>query len=259
MEKVVIIIPIYKKTLTDLERRLVCHNVKILSKHKIVFLIPRDLDLEILSDQIPIMNHEKIYVSDNWLGCKNGIAGYNEMLLSENFYALFEDFEYILICQIDAYIFRDELLDWCNKNYDYIGAPWPRKPKYDFPVMKIYHKIRQRMHRRRKGFIRQNLLGRVGNGGLSLRNVMNHRIACIRYKEKVNELLKRDHHHHNEDVFWALVPKNFKYPRYSEAMHFSIDTNPAYCLKHIDNKLPFGCHGLTKPEIWKFWENILKI
>ena len=39
---------------------------------------------------------------------------------------------------------RDELLDWCNKNYDYIGAPWVKKE-------------------------RDNILLKTGNGGFSLR------------------------------------------------------------------------------------------
>ena len=30
----------------------------------------------------------------------------------------------MLIYQLDAYVFKDELLNWANKGYDYIGAPW---------------------------------------------------------------------------------------------------------------------------------------
>lgn len=55
-------------------------------------------------------------VSDTWLGVRNGIAGYNQMMLSREFYQLFNDTEYLLICHTDAWIFRDELEDWCKKD-----------------------------------------------------------------------------------------------------------------------------------------------
>ena len=35
----------------------------------------------------------------------------------------------LLIYQTFLGIVRDELLDWCNKNYDYIGAPWVKKER----------------------------------------------------------------------------------------------------------------------------------
>lgn len=44
-------------------------------------------------------------------------------MLSVNFYRSFKEYEFMLIYQLDSYVFRDELLDWCEKDYDYIGAP----------------------------------------------------------------------------------------------------------------------------------------
>jgi hypothetical protein len=51
------------------------------------------------------------------------IEGYNELLLSASFYERFLDTKYILIYQLDAFVFKDELQEWCDKGYDYI-APW---------------------------------------------------------------------------------------------------------------------------------------
>ena len=46
------------------------------------------------------------------------------LMLSPFFYESFLDFKYVLIHQLDVFIFKDELNYWCNQNYDYIGAPW---------------------------------------------------------------------------------------------------------------------------------------
>lgn len=45
-------------------------------------------------------------------------------MLTKEFYLRFRQWEYLLIYQLDAYVFQDELMDWCNKGYDYIGAPF---------------------------------------------------------------------------------------------------------------------------------------
>lgn len=66
-----------------------------------------------------------------------GIAGYNRLMMSPEFYETFAQWEYILIYQTDAWVFSDRLSEWCSKGYDYIGAPWIPKPKY----RKLYYRI----------------------------------------------------------------------------------------------------------------------
>ncbi|MEW6718188.1 MAG: DUF5672 family protein [Chloroflexota bacterium] len=78
------------------------------------------------------------------------IASYSKLLLSPKFYAAFINFNYILIYQLDCLVFSDQLEEWCGAGYDYIGAPLFRDKAN--PA---------------KGF------SRVGNGGLSLRRVLD--------------------------------------------------------------------------------------
>jgi hypothetical protein len=65
--------------------------------------------------------------------------------LSEEFYQAFTDFEFMLIYQLDAFVFRDELADWCRSGYEYIGAPWLRDRDFtswkDETVFNIKKKI----------------------------------------------------------------------------------------------------------------------
>ncbi len=74
--------------------------------------------------------------------------GYNRLLLTEEFYRAFSEYEYILIYQLDCLVFASNLEEWCRRGWDYVGAPWLTDT--GDPA---------------KGF------STVGNGGLSLRRV----------------------------------------------------------------------------------------
>jgi len=49
---------------------------------------------------------------------------YNRLLMSACFYRSFRRFPHILVCQLDCLVFRDELEDWCAKDFDYVGSLW---------------------------------------------------------------------------------------------------------------------------------------
>lgn len=69
-------------------------------------------------------------------------------------YKAFAKYEYMLIAQLDAVCFRDDLDEWCGKDYDYVGAPWCHLCK---------HVCRTDQYRSEEKL--------VGNGGLSLRKI----------------------------------------------------------------------------------------
>ena len=49
---------------------------------------------------------------------------YSRLLTMAGFYECFKRYEYMLVAQLDAWVFSDRLDFWCGKGYDYIGAPW---------------------------------------------------------------------------------------------------------------------------------------
>lgn len=257
MEKnlVKVVIPIYRESLDTKESASLMQTVRQLSHYPTVLLKPQGLDISKITNNLPAL--ELVEVSDEWLGRKNGIQGYNRMMLSEQFYNLFSDSEYILICHTDAWIFRDELHQWCNKGYDCIAAPWVRRSLYNMPIIKQYMALRAYFASRDGKPTRQTLYGKVGNGGLSLRKVESFRKACADNSSMIEHFNSSQHHLYNEDVFWATVPQNFIYPTQEEALKFAFDTNPAYCYKLCNNKLPFGCHSWTKPKMYKFWKKFI--
>ena len=84
--KVKVVIPIHRETLTPHERRSLRHNLEQLRRYPVAILCPEGMPLPAEAAGL-----ETVRVSDEWLGPRNGIAGYNRMMLSRAFYDLFAD------------------------------------------------------------------------------------------------------------------------------------------------------------------------
>lgn len=111
-----VIIPVYTTRLNRFEALTLQNNYQKLQNHPIVLVAPEGLDPSNLLNLYPRCQVETF--SPDYF---NSISSYNRLMMSEEFYRRFSDVDYILICQTDAYIFRDELAEWCEKGYDYVG------------------------------------------------------------------------------------------------------------------------------------------
>lgn len=246
-----IVIPIYKTELSDDEFASLNQCVKLLGEFPIVFIQPKSLDSSSISFNGLI--HSETF-DDSYF---KSVMSYNSLLLSSNFYERFEDSEYILIYQLDAYVFKNDLKKWCSKDYDYIGAPWLASPE-------SYIKKTSRLFYSKKKKERESIFFKVGNGGFSLRRVSKSIKIANHLKKEIKENLERDENDFwvMEDVFWSIkVPEyfpHFKIPDYKEAISFAIDRKPEIGLKLNNNNLPFGCHGFNKPKVVSFWKNFIK-
>lgn len=248
---VTVVIPIYKTNLSVTEKVSLQQCVKILGEYDLVFAQPESLDSTVLNieekfriEQFPDRYFKTLY-------------GYNELMLSYEFYQRFSDKKYMLLYQLDAFVFRDELKEWCDKGYDYIGAPWiASKETFVKKVLMLFDSKKKKE--------RSKIFFKVGNGGFSLRNIEKSIKITQELKELIKSNLLRDKKDFliMEDIFWSLiVPKHypdFKIPEYKEALGFAIDRKPAIALSLNNNELPFGCHGFDKPKVKDFWENIFK-
>lgn len=142
-----VVVPVYRELTPDEEASL-RNNVRTLAAWPFTVLHPEGVCPPACCAELHL---ETRAVGDEWLGRRNGIAGYNRMMLSEAFYAMFADAEYVLICHTDAWIFRDELAEWCGRGYDCVAAPWLRRPLYDLPLVKQYMRWREWAKGRRRG------------------------------------------------------------------------------------------------------------
>lgn len=156
-----------------------------------------------------------------------------------------------LIDQLDAFVFKDELDEWCNKGFDYIGAPWIRAADQGiFNIVK--RRIQQYIHTRYNiqkngGPSPRQLEYKIGNGGFSLRRVHKFYELCLQYREMIAHYNKHDTHFFNEDVFWSVEvnrkSKQLNIPGYKIALRFAVELHPKRAFAINKNQLPFGCHA----------------
>lgn len=258
--KVTIVVPCYKQELSEYERISFDRLCETLGNHRIIVIKPRSLRLP---DSITGNNRVagvECFADSYFAG---RIAGYNRLMMSKEFYSRFENSEYILIYQLDAYVFRDELESWCDKGYDYIGAPWLLRPVYEFPLLRFISWLKRKfcdLTGRPNGQITRY---KVGNGGLSLRWVDSHLKAVEKLNDVIESFVNAEKHHHtfNEDVFFGVwvnrYGMNFRYPDWKEALKFSFDKYPGLCYELNGNNLPFGCHSWYGRKMRKFWFPII--
>ena len=249
-KKVKVVIPIYKAELSELETISLNRVYSVLSDYTIVVIKPQSLNLDKLKADYPNLEYESF--NDAFF---DGFNGYNKLMLSSDLYKRFSDIEYILIYQLDAYIFEDRLDYFIEKGYDYIGAPWPVKRLYRTLLFSFFLNRKKRKYNKKNIPCRQNLYNKIGNGGLSLRKIDTFCAATEKHKAKIDFYISNiDTPLYNEDVFWAIEIPEFSYPSYKEALEFAFDKYPALCFRDNGNKLPMGCHGWYK---WK-WRNFWK-
>lgn len=248
-----VIIPVYQEQLKVEEQAALDHNLQLLKGLPVAFIKPKGTDLSVLKNCYP--NIEIIEVSNNWLGTSRGIQGYNEMMMSEQFYAMFVDYEYLFICHTDAWLFDNHVEAWCQKGYDLVAAPWPTRARYTRFPLKQYLALKMWL-KPKKQILHCQMFGRIGNGGLCLRKVETFREACQRYKEEIDYFNHCVDDLHNEDLFWALVPP-LRVPSVEEALTFSFDLKPELCYQQNGCRLPMACHGFNKPIRTAFWRKFI--
>lgn len=239
--EVAVVIPVFKGVLDPYEGIALKQCMTVLQDHPIYFVGPAGLQPEYMNEQAVSLNFPPKFFE--------GIAGYNRLLLSREFYESFLQYRYILIHQLDAFVFRDELNHWCSRGFDYVGAPWidahwhaSFRIRRSLPLwMRIRHLVMGDKDRS------------VGNGGFSLRRIGAFLSILARLQGKASEFEL------NEDMFWSIIAPNycraFNIPQQEEALQFSYETAPRECHRRNGGRLPFGCHAWWKYDI-EFWRPI---
>jgi len=257
-----IVIPVYYSELDSFDRISLsrCFNLWG-NKFDIFFVKPESLDLSsVLEKYSPsrVVSFDDHFFKD--------IKGYNKLMLSPFFYKQFLEYEYIFLYQTDGYIFKDELVNWCKKGYDYIGAPWIPKEKKLPRLNKVFTSCRRFINKLQGHPDRSEQYYKVGNGGVSLRKTSVFYNTAIADKTNIDKYVSRlgKSSMYNEDVYWSLARKKgstegLRIPGYKEALGFSFDMNPDICYKKNNNKLPFCCHGFSKPKFYPFWKKFINI
>lgn len=288
MKSCIVVIPVYKVApkVTELASFRQC--IKVLKNFDLCLLTYEELDLTVYI-RIAKEYSKKIGVKCFERHFFTSVAGYNKLCYNIDFYSAFCNYDYMLIYQLDAWVFRDELKMWCEKGYDYIGSPF-FKDISSKGTNTLYSK---------------EMLG-VGNGGFSLRRIQ----YCIKllerwkwlpyltprylwkmysiektsancgkiyllflifckiilksfgYRNTLNYFIESGRV--NEDFYfstWAMQAWRVKVnlPSCEEASCFSFEINPSYLYNLNGKRLPFGCHAFKKWEFDTFWSKYIQI
>lgn len=255
----VIIIPIYKETPSQFDITSLKQCFKILGRHEVIIIAPESLEISpyenIVGKKLNIERFPNFFFKD--------ISGYNSLMLEKTFYERFVEHEYMLIYQLDCYVFKDEFTFWCKQGYDYIGSPWL---DYQYYNLKKHQKAFFLIKRNFLSlffpytFDKTQLTNRVGNGGFSLRKIKPFIDSLIHHNPKEIQKFKDSNDSvalYNEDVFWSFFAKNIKKPNYKKAIKFSIDNAVPIGVKLNNDEMPFGCHGWIRN--FHFWKNYIQI
>lgn len=223
-EKVAVVIPFYHSELTKYEEISLQNCLKVLGSYPIIILLPQCLS-EKKFESYSNVRYE--IVPDLWL---ESIESYNQMMVSKEFYIRFTQYEYILVFQLDAFVFTDLLGQFCDMKYDYIGAPWINGIKD--------------LSTEEKGVYF------VGNGGFSLRRISA--FIHILNEEAISHI---DVH---EDFFWSKHDSiQFRVAPVEVALKFSFEKNVRKCFMLSGYTIPFGCHAWEKYD-FEFWKPIFE-
>ena len=190
----------------QLSMRISLHNIKFGAAKLLSSALPKEKypDIEYIS--IPVMN---------------SIEDYNRFII-EDLHKYFST-SHCLIVQSDSFVVNSNI--WKNKflEYDYIGAPWPKKMEIN-PNLTLYFK--------------ENF---VGNGGFSLRSR-----KLVETTSKIN-FKSLDFPFKNEDViichylYEKMLEKGIRFASPELAAQFSMEDSGRLYGQNVNTV--FGFHG----------------
>ncbi|MCI6086302.1 MAG: hypothetical protein MR711_08670 [Selenomonas sp.] len=229
MKEVVVVVPVYREERTLFEQVSLNQLHRVLGRYPIVLLAPERLRgfLQKTGERAEFFPNEDF----------EGRLAYSRLMLSERFYERFLDYEYLLIYQLDAFVFHGNLSAFCARGFDYWGAPMP----YSYWTASPAH---------------------IGNGGFSLRRVR----ACLDMTRRKTEIYERtglqDVFEASEDCFWGYCGKHpalpFTVPSVREALTFAIEFDVAHVWRKIkQGQFPFGCHAWPRSQYFALWRPLI--
>ena len=262
---VAVVVPLSPRpTLSADEEISLRHLVHFLGRYDKYFLTPKSLNFK--RPGFGVMPF-----ADRYFGSR---VAHARLQVSEEFYSRFRDYQYILIYHLDALAFSDELEEWCQSDYDYIGAPWlpcedspwvthPRVGNSGFTLMKIDSALKV-MHSRQRTVDPDEYWNQFCAANPRYRQLLNlprKYLKRLRFfngvKNEMRQWPYRNDGSGNADFFWSdraiRYWPAFKIPSVETGLKFAFEVAPRMCYQLNNYQLPFGCHAwpLYDREFWK--------
>lgn len=207
-------------------------------------------------------------LDDSYFGSQRA---HSWLQLSPDFYEAFLDYKYIFMYHLDSLAFSDQLKFWCDKDFDFIGAPW--FPGQATPWVKeptvgnsgfSLHKVRSflRVIYSPRLMMEPSLVWEHFQRTGSLVSLLRMFRRCLFFRNNIRwdmETWMRPSDA-NCDMFFAARAKlylpEFQVATPEEALQFAFETDPRGCFRKNSGRLPFGCHAWGRYDR-AFWEPYL--
>lgn len=269
--KVIIVIPIYSPYINPIEEASLRQCLRILYRYNIVFITYYELNTDAYKKIC--LEYSNVNIRYEYFDKQhfNGIDAYNRFCLDRELYNRFTEYDYMLIYQLDAWVFSDRLTQWCQKDYDYIGPPlfndWSSNRPYfiegcngGFSLRKISFFLNLLNSTKRIYSIKQ-----LWHKSHSFSDYMKFIPNCLPGLKKtpLKYIKKKLNQGFNEDVIISIFLKDTQFkpniPPSHIALNFAFEKYPSDLYKMNNKKLPFGCHAFMKYEYDSFWSNFISI
>lgn len=258
----VVVVPVYRAELSDFERASFQQSTLILGKkHPIVLIAPEGIDLTLYREIYQNFSVE-YFEAHNFAS----VAAYSRLLLDPAFYKRFLKYEWMLICQLDVWVLKDDLDFWCTREYDFLGAPIPCSWEFyfgktrditgngGFSLRKI-SKVIQVLEAADAGMYSKTVLLYFFWRHLKGLHFLRALVPLIRLtgignnRKKCLEIIRRNGC--SEDMIFHLLscPEHtpfLKMPSAETAAAFALDGNFLEKFEYYGRKVPFGIHAYHK-------------
>lgn len=266
-KRVAVVVPLSNRPeLSQDEKISLRHLCHFLGKYDKFLIVPPELEMQ-------VDGFELARFSGKFFG---SVAAHNRLLGSPEFYKRFSDYQYLFFYHLDSLAFSDQLSDWCEAGWDFIGppfihceqTPWVKEPRVGnggFALLKVesalkvlYNRYRQRPH-----CYWFDLYTRNGVFLLPWIRFLERLQNCFPASKLIQRILDEWQqsedpitYNRNNDTFWStkacqFLPQ-FKVAPVEEGLRFAFEAAPRQCLEMNQGRLPFGCHawGRYDREFW---------
>lgn len=272
-------------------------NIVNRPKHSVAIVVPWPGDDELTESQQISLRHLLHYLGGNDIylivpwgkRCRiDGIktmrfrpryfgsaAAHGLLLMTKGFYKKFRHYEHVMFYHLDSLVFSDELAEWCDKAYDYIGAPWFKcgdSPWVDrarvgnggFALLRVSKAIEalDARHRYIRGSRWLDLHVMwvpefVVNGMERLAKWFPNFKILGRMVDEWRQFMDPATNNRNNDIFWSDMAKyylpEFRVASFHEGLRFAFEVAPHECFRMNGGNMPFGCHAWERYDR-RFWE-----
>jgi uncharacterized protein DUF5672 len=272
LSTVAVVVPTYRNRFDPDEKISQRHLLRFLGKFDKYLVAPDSLEIELEGFEVRRFRDEFF---------RNTVT-YSALLLSPEFYQAFNNYSFILIYQLDALVFSDQLMEWCERGWDYIGAPWIKSADADFvddstvgnggfSLRKVESFLRvidsehfDAERERYQGALNGEVMPLARDRSLTIPERIAGRIARLASRGGTPPAPQSSQssplYGINEDYFWSFKAikywPGFKIAPVEEALRFSFEVAPRQCFALNNFQLPFGCHAWNRYDR-KFWEPFL--